>query len=400
MIIKPSHRLGKVRTYYFATKLAQIAAMNQQGMDVLNLGIGSPDMKPPQEIISALQKTAEEKTANKYQSYKGIPELRHAFSSWYKRWFDVSLNAQKEVLPLIGSKEGIMHISMSFLEQGDEVLVPNPGYPAYRMAASLAGATVKNYDLISHKNWKPDLEILAKDDLSKVKIMWLNYPNMPTGAKADLPFFKNLISFAKQHKILLCHDNPYGFILNDQPNSILEVEGAKEVAIELNSLSKCFNMAGWRVGVMVGAEEYINTVMKFKSNMDSGMYMPIQKAAAKALLLDQKWFDQLNETYKERRKIVWKMMDLLQCEYDQESAGLFVWGRVPGHIMQTENWVEDILQQSKVFITPGFIFGTNGENYIRISLCNDVEILEEALRRLEKFVNTYQFNHSSQNVTT
>lgn len=399
MIIKPSHRLGKVRTYYFATKLAQIAAMNQQGMDVLNLGIGSPDMKPPQEIISALQKTAEEKTANKYQSYKGIPELRDAFANWYNRWFGVTLDAQKEVLPLIGSKEGIMHISMSFLEQGDEVLVPNPGYPAYRMAASLAGATVKNYDLLDHKNWKPDLEGLAKEDLTKVKIMWLNYPNMPTGAKADLQFFKEIISFAKQHQILLCHDNPYGFILNENPNSILEVDGAKEVAIELNSLSKCFNMAGWRVGVMVGAEDYINTVMKFKSNMDSGMYMPIQKAAAKALLLDQQWFDLLNETYKERRKVVWKMMDLLQCEYDNDSAGLFVWGKVPGHIMHTENWVEDILQQSKVFITPGFIFGTNGAQYIRISLCNDVQILEKALVRLEKFVNANQVNHSSQNVT-
>jgi len=300
MIIKPSHRIGQVKTYYFATKLAQIAVMNKMGKDVINLGIGSPDLLPPDDIIQALTSATTDTVANKYQSYKGIPELREAFAKWYNRWFGVTLDFGKEVLPLIGSKEGIMHISMSFLNEGDEVLVPNPGYPAYRMTSKLAGATVRNYDLTLENGWKPNLDQLRKEDLSRVKIMWVNYPNMPTGQPADLNFFNKLVEFGREQKILICHDNPYGFILNDHPISIMQVDGAKDVAIELNSLSKCFNMAGWRVGVMVGQKEYIDAVMKFKSNMDSGMYKPIQMAAVKALSLNQEWFDKLNDIYTRR----------------------------------------------------------------------------------------------------
>ncbi len=387
MIIKPSHRVGKVKTYYFATKLAQIAAMNLQGRDVINLGIGSPDMKPPPEIIEELKDKSAGKIANKYQSYKGIPELRKAFAAWYKRWFDVDLAFDSEVLPLIGSKEGIMHISMSFLNDGDEVLVPNPGYPAYQMATKLAGGEVRNFDLTQESNWLPDLDALAKEDLSNVKIMWVNYPNMPTGFKANLGFFKELIDFAKQKEILICHDNPYGFILNDSPSSIMQIDGAMEVAIELNSLSKCFNMAGWRVGVMVGAEDYINAVMKFKSNMDSGMYRPIQFAAVNALSLGESWFAELNEEYRQRRNKVWEIMDLLGCTYAKDSAGLFVWGLVPEDVMDVEQWIERVLQEANVFITPGFIFGSNGNRYIRISLCSDQATLDNALERISSFLN-------------
>jgi len=386
MIIKPSHRIGQVKIYYFATKNAQIAVMNQMGKNVINLGIGSPDLIPPKEIINALTAATADAVANKYQSYKGIPELRKAFAKWYDRWFKVELDYATEVLPLIGSKEGIMHISMSFLNEGDEVLVPNPGYPAYTMASKLAGATVRHFDLTGDNGWKPDFDALRKQDLSKVKIMWVNYPNMPTGQKADIHLFKELIDFGREQEILICHDNPYGFILNENPMSIMQVDGAKDVAIELNSLSKCFNMAGWRVGVMVGKQEYIDVVMKFKSNMDSGMYKPIQMAAVKALSLDQEWFDILNDTYTRRREKVWQLMDLLGCKYDRDSAGLFVWGSVPETIMNVENWIEDILQSALVFITPGFIFGTNGDRYIRISLCSEESIIDMAISRIQTFL--------------
>jgi len=382
MIIKPSHRIGQVQTYYFATKNAQIAAMKSMGKDVINLGIGSPDLHPPQEIIDTLQEASKGVLANKYQGYKGISELRDAFAEWYDRWFSVALDPNKNVLPLIGSKEGIMHISMAFLNEGDEVLVPNPGYPAYRMASKLAGATVRNFSLRADHQWKPDLDALRQQDLSKVKIMWINYPNMPTGQKADLQFFEEIIAFAREKEILICHDNPYGFILNDEPISIMQVKDASDVAIELNSLSKCFNMAGWRVGVMVGKSEYINAVMTFKSNMDSGMYQPIQLAAVKALSLDQAWFDELNEIYKKRREIVWQIMDLLACEYEKDSAGLFVWGLVPESVFNVEAWIEEILQKALVFITPGFIFGDNGDRYIRISLCSNIENLNRSVERI------------------
>lgn len=386
MIISPSDRIGEVKTYYFATKLAQIAQMNATGKPVINLGIGSPDILPPTEVIDSLIGASNGGDVNKYQSYTGIPQLKEAFADWYKKHFDVSLDASKEVLPLIGSKEGIMHIAMSFLNPGDQVLVPNPGYPAYMMTTKLAGATPIPFDLKEDNGWQPDFEALEKMDLSKVKIMWVNYPNMPTGAKGSKVLFEKLIAFGKKNKILICHDNPYGFILNDRPMSIMETSGAKDVAIELNSLSKCYNMAGWRVGVLVANQEIIQSVLKFKSNMDSGMYKPVQIAACTALGMKQDWFDTLNSEYQKRRKVVWNIMDLLECQYEKDSAGLFVWGKVPDDIEDTEAFVEEILQQTRVFLTPGFIFGTNGARYIRISLCAPVETFQQALRKIEKYI--------------
>lgn len=387
MIIKPSSRIDKVETYYFAIKLAEIAKLNKEGKDIINLGIGSPDLQPPAGILEALQAAATEKQANMYQSYKGIPELRSAIAKWYNTFYSVDLNADTEVLPLIGSKEGIMHVSMSFLGEGDEVLIPNPGYPAYRMTTLLAGGTPRYYDLNEARGWLPDLEYLQRTDLSKVKLMWINYPNMPTGAKADTAAFASLVDFARENQILLCHDNPYSFILNDKPLSILSIDGAKDVAIELNSLSKCMNMAGWRVGMMCGAAPYIDAVMKFKSNMDSGMYKPIQRAAIAALQTDKSWFVDLNEKYARRRAVVWEIMDVLQCTYDKDSAGLFVWGRIPQNIGHVRDWVDQFLYDAQVFLTPGFIFGSNGERYIRISLCSEIDMLQTALQRIEKVVN-------------
>ncbi len=386
MIIRPSDRVRKVETYFFARKLAEIAQMNASGADVINLGIGSPDLLPPKSVLQTLCEKSNGPIANKYQSYKGLPALRSAFSQFYKRHFDVDLNEDSEVLPLMGSKEGIMHIAMSFLQAGDEVLVPNPGYPAYAMTAKLSGATTVLYDLEESLGWKPDLKELGKRDLSKVKIMWVNYPNMPTGAKVDIGFFEELVAFAKSNEILLCHDNPYGFILNKTPMSLLQVKGAKEVAIELNSLSKCFNMAGWRVGALLGAKSYLDTVMKFKSNMDSGMFRPVQEAAVVALSQDQKWFQHLNDIYELRRREVWKLMKLLDCVYDKSTAGLFVWGKIPNTIKNGETYADEVLQNAKVFITPGFIFGTNGDRYIRISLCSEIEIFKKAHQRIAAYL--------------
>ena len=294
MIISPSHRIGEVKAYYFATKLAEIAEMNHSGQPVINLGIGSPDLLPPDEVIETLQQASKLEDANKYQSYKGIPELRDAYAAHYKSQLAVTIDSKTEVLPLIGSKEGIMHIAMSFLSEGDEVLVPNPGYPSYRVTTELAGATPRLYNLTEQNGWRPDLAALGKTDLSKVKIMWINYPNMPTGAKVDLDFYHSLVDFALSHQILICHDNPYNYILNDNPLSIFNVPRAKECAIELFSLSKCYNMAGWRVGALIGAQEYVDVVMRFKSNMDSGMYKAVQLAAVTALNMGQEWFEQLN----------------------------------------------------------------------------------------------------------
>lgn len=382
MIIEPSNRVAKVNTYYFATKLSEIAALNAEGHDIINLGIGSPDLLPPVEVIETLRESALSDTANKYQSYRGIPELRNAFANWYHRYFDVTLDPDHEVLPLIGSKEGIMHIAMSFLQEGDEALVPNPGYPAYAMTTQLAGAKPIYYSLDVTNEWKPNFETLESYDLSNVKIMWLNYPNMPTGAKADLSFFRELVSFAKKHEILLVHDNPYSFILNDNPLSILSVDGAKDVAIELNSLSKTYNMTGWRIGVMSGAKAYVDTVMRFKSNMDSGMYRPIQKAAIRALEMDDSWFNNINATYKKRREIVYQIMEAIDCEYDTKAVGLFVWGKIPKGCQDSGELIDMLLYERKVFITPGFIFGSGGDRYVRVSLCASEEVLKEALKRI------------------
>ena len=398
MKIKQSKRLETVSTYYFAQKLAEIAALNAKNdVQIINLGIGSPDLLPPKEVIDILKTSADEFDANKYQSYKGQPVLRSAFSKWYKRHFDVLINPDSEVLPLIGSKEGIMHIHMSLLNGGDEVLVPNPGYPAYSMKAALAGANTVFYDLKAENKWLPDLAELDSKDLSKVKLMWINYPHMPTGASADIAFYSKLVAFAKKHEIIICHDNPYAFILNDSPISILQIEGAQDWCVELVSLSKCYNMAGWRVGALVGHQNMINTVMKFKSNMDSGMYKPLQLAAAKALSMGQDWMDSLNKVYANRKKIAQEIMEEIGAEYESDKVGMFVWAKIKNSTLTSAEFCDKILYDAKVFISPGHIFGSNGEGYVRISLCSDEEILRSALDRIRKNVRRRQPTFSNEN---
>jgi LL-diaminopimelate aminotransferase len=384
MKVKPAERTGKVQEYYFSQKLAQIDRMRKEGADIINLGIGSPDQSPSESTISTLISYAEKTTSHGYQSYTGVPALRKAFADWYRKYFGVELNPDNEILPLMGSKEGIMHISMAFVNPGDEVLVPDPGYPTYSSVTNLVGGIVRKYDLEEKHGWLPDLEALEKTDLTGVKIMWINYPNMPTGTKGSVKLFEKLVAFALKHNILLCNDNPYSFILNKDYHSVLEVEGAKETALELNSLSKSQNMAGWRVGMVAGDSGYIKEILKVKSNMDSGMFLPMQMAAAEALNNPESWYDTVNEVYARRRKIVEEIMDLLDCSYDKKQVGLFVWGRIPEKIKSCEAYIEDILNKTHVFITPGFIFGENGERYIRISLCANEERLTVAKGRLGK----------------
>lgn len=376
--------MNLVQEYYFSTKLKQIAEMRNSGIDVLNLGIGSPDLPPSAQTIEALASTAQSPKNHAYQSYVGILALREAMASFYQNAYDVELNPANEILPLIGSKEGIMHISMAYIEAGDEVLVPNPGYPTYRAASLLTGATVVDYDLSEENNWLPDLKELAKKDLSKVKLMWVNYPHMPTGAKATGGFFEELRDFALTHNILIVNDNPYSFILNDNPQSILSVEGMKDVAMELNSLSKSHNMAGWRVGMLVGKAEFINPVLRFKSNMDSGMFLPLQMAAVMALKNDKSWFEELNKTYKVRQQKVFEIMQLLNCQYDTRQSGMFVWAKIPTKYKTGYELSDEILEKAAVFITPGGIFGTAGDGYIRTSLCAEVSVFEESILRIRK----------------
>ncbi len=384
MIIPASKRLEGVTTYYFARKLAEIDQMNKDGKaEVINLGIGSPDLNPPNVVMDKLKSVLQAHDAHKYQSYKGIATLRSAFSNWYQRYFDVGVDPNTDILPLIGSKEGVMHVSMSFLNPGDQVLVPDPGYPSYSMCTTLAGGIPISMPLVESLGWKPDLQALDNLDLSKVKLMWLNYPNMPTGAKADLEFFNEVVALAKKHQILVCHDNPYAFILNDHPISILNAEGAIDCCIELVSLSKCYNMAGWRVGAVVGAKPYIDTIMTFKSNMDSGMFKPIQEAAAIALDLGQEWIDSLNAEYVLRKQAAIEIMETLGLDCDKEGAGLFVWGKIKDESQDSETFSNQILTKSRVFITPGHIFGKLGNQYLRISLCSPVSEMEAALYRIK-----------------
>ncbi|GJM33027.1 MAG: aminotransferase [Saprospiraceae bacterium] len=382
-IIAPAGRLGEIEEYYFSRKLREIAEMRADGHEVLNLGIGSPDLPPSQATIDTLAIQSQTPDNHGYQSYAGLPELRSAMGQWYQDWFGVSLQAQTEVLPLIGSKEGIMHISMTYLEAGDEVLVPNPGYPAYRAVAQLTGARIREYLLDEANAWLPDLDALEAEDLSRVKIMWLNYPNMPTGAKANKAFFARLIDFARRKQILICNDNPYAFILNDQPESLLSIPGAMDVALELNSLSKAHNMAGWRVGMLVGKAAYLQNILRFKSNMDSGMYKPVQLAAIQALQNPPSWYEQLNKEYHLRRVKVFELMDRLDCRYDTNQVGLFIWARIPNRYRNGYELADEVLYKTHVFITPGGIFGSQGDNYIRISLCSPVAQFELALKRLE-----------------
>lgn len=384
MFLQPAKRLGEVKEYYFSRKLKEIAQMRSEGKNVLNLGIGSPDLAPSESAIKALITAAKNEHNHAYQSYSGISELREAFANWYAKYFKVELNSMSEILPLIGSKEGIMHISMTYLEDGDEVLIPNPGYPAYRAVSNLVGATAVEYELSEATNWLPDLEKLAARDLTKVKIMWVNYPNMPTGKNAPFSFFKELIAFAKKYEILVINDNPYSFILNDNPQSLLAVEGAKEVAMELNSLSKSHNMAGWRIGMLAGKAEYVQTILRFKSNMDSGMFKPLQLAAVEALNNPQVWYDELNETYQKRREKVYELLDVLNCNYDKNGVGMFVWAKIPEEYDNGFALADEVLEKCHVFITPGGIFGSKGNEYIRVSLCGKVEAFEEAIERISK----------------
>lgn len=384
-IIPPADRLGQVKEYYFSRKLREIAHMRARGAKVLNLGIGSPDLPPHPAVIDQLHQTSALMDHHGYQSYQGLPALRDAFADWYERFFKVSLHAQTEVLPLIGSKEGIMHISMAFLNPGDEVLVPNPGYPTYRSATELAGGQTRAYELSEESGWFPDLDTLAKQDLSQVKLMWVNYPHMPTGTPARYDFFVRLVEFAQKHEILLINDNPYAFILNEEPLSLLSVPGAREVALELNSLSKAHNMAGWRVGALIGAADYLQIVLRFKSNMDSGMFKPLQLAAVTALQLPSSWYQAQNDIYARRKEKAVELLRLLGCSPKEGQVGMFVWARVPAGVVDAYAISDQVLEQKHVFLTPGGIFGSAGEQYLRISLCSPVEVLQEAIDRLTDF---------------
>lgn len=384
MQIEVAKRLQHTEEYYFSKKLREIDELNKAGAKVINLGIGSPDLPPHPDVIQTLQEQAALPTTHGYQNYKGVPVLRDAMSNWYTRYYGVQLNPNTEILPLIGSKEGIVHICMTYLQEGDEALIPNPGYPTYASAVRLSGATARPYTLSEEHGWLPNLTELEKQDLSKVKIMWVNYPHMPTGASATEAFFNDLVAFAQRNSILICHDNPYSFILNETPQSLLAIAGAKGVAIELNSLSKSSNMAGWRIGMLVAAEERINEILRFKSNMDSGMFLPMQLAAAKALSLETSWYDKLNESYRKRREKVYEIMDMLGCIYSKKQVGLFVWAKIPDTFESAYQLSDSILERAKVFITPGGIFGTAGNQYIRISLCAKEDVLEEAIARIKE----------------
>ena len=379
-------RLHGIGEYYFSQKLREIDDLNKQGKNVINLGIGSPDLPPHPDVIKILQEESNKPDVHAYQGYKGSPVLRIAISTWYKTWYNVDLDPGAEILPLIGSKEGIMHICMTYLNKGDDALVPNPGYPTYRAAVQLAGGNCTEYELKEENNYEPDFDALSKIDLRKTKLMWVNYPQMPTGRLPGKNLFEKLVAFGKEKQILICHDNPYSFILNENPASLLSLKGAKDCVVELNSLSKSHNMAGWRVGMLCGAKERIDEVLRFKSNMDSGMFLPVQLAAAKALGLDKNWYDSLNKVYKARREKVFALLDSLDCKYSREQAGLFVWSKINPRFKDCYDCSDYVLHKCNVFITPGGIFGSAGEKYIRVSLCSKEEKLEEAKQRI---INNY-----------
>jgi LL-diaminopimelate aminotransferase len=380
-MIQTAKRLETVEEYYFSSKLREVRQLLSEGKPIINMGIGSPDLAPSESVIAAIQKAVTEENAHQYQSYQGLPELRKGMADFYKNNFNVDLDFNSEILPLMGSKEGTMHISLAFLNEGDQVLIPNPGYPTYTSVTKLVGAAAIYYDLLEDRNWEPDFENLEKQDLSKVKLMWISYPHMPTGATGSVELFQKLVAFAKKHRILLVNDNPYSFILNANPISILQVGGAKDVALELNSLSKTYNMAGWRVGMVSGKAELIDAILKVKSNMDSGMFFGIQKGAIEALKLGKPWFESQNEVYKRRRDLTFQLAKKLGCTFDENAVGLFVWAKLPAGIDSAEKFIDDILYEKHIFITPGTIFGSKGEGYIRFSLCVKEEKVQEALDR-------------------
>ncbi len=382
-MIQTAKRLETIQEYYFSKKLREVRGLMAEGKPIINMGIGSPDLAPSMAVIASMQQAILEPGAHQYQSYQGLPELRSAFASFYKKKFNVLLEAQSEILPLMGSKEGIMHISMAFLNAGDQVLIPNPGYPTYTSVTNLVGAEPVMYDLTEQNEWLPDMDKLGQMNLSKVKLMWISYPNMPTGARITQEKMHELVTFAKKHQILLVNDNPYSFVLNDTPTSILQVPGAKEVALELNSLSKTFNMAGWRVGMVSGNAEHITAVLKIKSNMDSGMFYGVQQGAITALKSGDVWFQELNRTYSKRRELMFQLVDSIGATYDPNAAGMFIWAKLPIASKSSEEFIDELLHEKDIFIAPGTIFGSNGEGYIRFSLCVTEEKIKEAIKRFE-----------------
>ncbi len=385
--IIPAARVNDVREYYFSRKLKEIACMQASGKNVINLGIGSPDMPPAPEAVDVLCLHARNRNEHGYQPYTGLPELRHGFSDWYRDWFGVVLDPEREIQPLIGSKEGILHISLAFLDPGDGVLVPDPGYPTYTSVSNLVGARIIPYELKESLGWEPDLDELDRTDLTGVKLMWVNYPNMPTGADASESLFSRLVDFGMRHGIIICNDNPYSFILNDRPKSILSVPGAREICIEMNSMSKAHNMSGWRIAMMASNEKFINWVLRVKSNIDSGQFRPMQLAAVEALHLPKKWYDGINSVYRNRRKLAGEIMTALGCTYSESQVGLFLWGRIPENEAGAEQLADRVLYGANVFLTPGTVFGMHGERYIRLSLCCSGEMLEEALARVKNMNN-------------
>jgi LL-diaminopimelate aminotransferase len=382
-MITTATRLNSVQEYYFSRKLKEVRQLLSEGKPVINMGIGSPDLAPHASVIAAIQNAMHDDKAHEYQSYQGLPELRQGFAQFYAQQFGVALDSNLEILPLMGSKEGIMMISLAFLNEGDEVLIPNPGYPTYASVTKLVQAKAVYYDLKEANQWQPDFGQLEQLNLSNVKLMWVSYPHMPTGANGNLEVYKKLIAFGKKHNILIVNDNPYSFVLNDNPLSILQVEASKDVALELNSLSKTFNMAGWRVGMVSGKKEFIDAVLKVKSNIDSGMFYGIQKGAIEALKLGKDWFESQNQIYTKRRELIFQLAEKLNCAFDRNSVGLFVWAKLPAEIQSSEAFIDEILYQHHIFITPGTIFGSNGEGYIRFSLCVKEEDILEAISRIK-----------------
>ncbi len=380
-MISKAHRLKYVGEYYFSQKLRELSKLD--GLPVLNLGIGNPDLPPSPTTIMTLQNSVGNHTVHGYQPYNGSLELRQAFAKWYKRYFSVALNPGSEILPLAGSKEGILHISLAFLNPGDKVLIPDPGYMTYSSATRLAGAMPIYYDLLEQNDWLPNFDNLMTTNLKQVKLMWVNYPHMPTGAKGNIKLFQQLIDFGTKNNILICHDNPYSFILNEKPLSIMSLSGAKETALELNSMSKSHNMAGWRIGVVIGSAEYISAILQVKSNMDSGQFLPVQKAAITALKNSQDWIEKLNTEYAKRKKIVHQILDILGCNYLNDQAGLFVWTQIPNDFQNGDEFSDWLLERHRIFVTPGSVFGKNGLQYIRISLCLNLEILKQVKTRLQ-----------------
>lgn len=384
--IKPADRVGNIQEYYFSKKLKEVAKLNSEGYDVISLGIGGPDKAPADCVIDELCENSRKQDAHSYQPFTGLPQLRKAYSKFYKEHYDVELDYDSEIQPLIGSKEAILHLSLTFLNPGDGVLVPDPGYITYSSASKLAQAQIFKYDLTEDNNWWPDFEAIERLPLGKIKLMWVNYPHMPTGAPASMELFEKIVEFGRRHNIVIVNDNPYSFILNENPISILQVAGAKEIALEMNSLSKSHNMAGWRMGMVASNKDFIDWFIRVKSNVDSGQFKPMMLAAVKALELPEEWYAKINATYSERRIIAEKIMNQLGCTFDKSQRGLFLWGRVPESVEDVESFTDRILYDAHVFITPGFIFGENGKRYIRISLCATPEKLSEALDRISKII--------------